>query len=154
MSVRYLVVDCWLYICKVPIFFAGKFTVDYDFGSILRYRLLGTSLSEALLIMCKSTYIFFFSLKTVISFYSDSDCLPRLPEYSIVSLFIKHDSNSIWISILILLWLLRHAICRYICSQITMDLVSLIIICLDSGLLKQVLFVLDVSPSVTLDSNL
>ena len=99
MSVRYLVVDCWLYICKVPIFFAGKFTVDYDFGSILRYRLLGTSLSEALLIMCKSTYIFFFSLKTVISFYSDSDCLPRLPEYSIVSLFIKHDSNSIWISI-------------------------------------------------------
>ena len=35
-----------------------------------------------------------------------------------------------------------------------MDLVSLIIICLDSGLLKQVLFVVDVSPSVTLDSNL
>ena len=87
MSVRYLVVDCWLYICKVPIIFAGEFTVDYDFGSILRYRLLGTSFSEALLIMCKSTYMFFFSLKTVISFYSDSDCLPRLPEYNIVSLF-------------------------------------------------------------------
>ena len=89
MSVRYLVVDCWQYICKVLIFFAGKFTVEYDFGSILRYRLLGTSVSEALrlLIMCKSTYIFLFSLKTVISFYSDSDCWPMLPEYNIVSLF-------------------------------------------------------------------
>ena len=84
MSVRYFVVDCWLYICKVLIFFAEKITVEYDFGSILGYRLLGTSFSEALslLIMC----IVHISLKTVISFYSDSDCWPMLPEYNIVSL--------------------------------------------------------------------
>ena len=88
MSVRYLVVDCCQYICKVLIFFAETFTVEYDFGSILGYRLLGTCFSEALslLIMCTSTYIFFFSLKTVISFYSDSVCWPMLPEYNIVSL--------------------------------------------------------------------